>query len=240
LAPEAGYYGGLSYQKAELYYKAHIVYNKILTQYPHSKRTSQIIKNEYEIGEIFLSGKKRKVMGIELLPALSTAEEIFKSIVESNPYSKYGDDAQYQLGQVYKKMGNYSKAEKAFEAVIKNYPDSPLAEKARYQIALTSLESSKASEYEQKSTEKAIEGFEEFIEEEPPQELKKEAEEAISKLKDKKAKHDFDIAKYYEDNSEYKAAVIYYQSVINEYPQSIWAKKAKERIEKIEKNQNEK
>ncbi len=237
LAPEAGYYGGFSYQKSEEYYRAYLVYNKVLTQYPHSERISQIVEKEYEIGNIFLEGKKRKVLGVEILPALSTAEEIFKNIVNDVPYSEYGDKAQYKLGQVYKKMARYQEAADAFEKVIKNYPKSSLKDEAQYEMALCSLKSSLPAAYEQESTDKAIKRFEEFIKEEPPKKLAQEARESVDELKIKKAKHEYEIAQFYEENNKYESAVIYYNSIINNYPETKWAKEANKRLAEIKKRQ---
>jgi outer membrane assembly lipoprotein YfiO len=240
LVPDAGYYGGLSYEKNEYYYKAYLLYNKIISKYPNSKRNVQIIEQMYNIGLLFLSGAKRKVMGLEVLPALSTSQQIFLSIVKNAPYSSYGDDAQFQLGEAYKKMNNYSMAVEAFEDLLKNYPQSSYADRAQYEIAICSLQASKPADYEQETTEKAIKEFEDFINEDPPEDLKEEAEKAVLDLKHKKAKHDYDIAKYYESAKEYKSALIYYKSVINAYPDTEWAKLSKEKIKSLEAKINKK
>ncbi len=237
LAPHAGYYGGLSYQKEELYYKAFVVYNKILSQYPNSKRTSLIVEKMYEIGSVFLDGKKRKILGLELLPALATAEQIFAAIVDNAPYSDFGDDAQFQMGECYKKMKEYTKAVEAFEKVIKRYPESSLRDKARYQIAICSLMASQPSEYEQGSTDRAITEFKDFIDEAPPEDLAEEAQKAISRLEDKKAKHEYEIAQYYESRRRYDSAVIYYRSVITNYPETKWAEMAKVDLKKVKEKQ---
>ncbi|MCK5305899.1 MAG: outer membrane protein assembly factor BamD [Candidatus Omnitrophica bacterium] len=237
LAPDAGYYSGLSYQREELYYKAFVVYDKILSQYPNSKRTSQIVEKMYEIGNVFLDGKKRKILGLELLPALATAEQIFATIVDNAPYSELGDDAQFQMGECYKKMKEYAKAVEAFEKVIKKYPESSLVDNARYQIAICSLMASQPSEYEQGSTDKAIREFKDFIDETPPEDLVEEAQKAISRLESKKAKHEYEIAQYYESRRGYDSAIIYYRSVITNYPGTKWAEMAKENLKKVKEKQ---
>jgi outer membrane protein assembly factor BamD (BamD/ComL family) len=102
------------------------------------------------------------------------------------------------------------------------------------------LQASKPADYEQETTEKAIKEFEDFINEDPPEDLKEEAEKAVLDLKHKKAKHDYDIAKYYESAKEYKSALIYYKSVINAYPDTEWAKLSKEKIKSLEAKINKK
>ena len=238
LVPDAGYYGGLSFEKDKDYYKAYLLYTKVIKQYPNSKRNPQIIEHMYNIGILFLNGAKRKVMGLEVLPALTTSQQIFLSIITHAPYSGYGDDAQFQLGQAYKKMGNYSMAVEAFEDLLKKHSDSSLTDRAQYEIAICSLQASKPAAYEQETTEKAIKEFEDFMDESPPDDLKREAQEALIELQGRKAKHDYDIAKYYESRREYVSALIYYELVVNNYPETKWARLAKNQIKIIQEKVN--
>ncbi len=238
LVPDAGYYGGLSFEKDKDYYKAYLLYNRVISQYPNSKRNPQIIEHMYNIGILFLNGAKRKIMGFEVLPALTTSQQIFLSIITHAPYSGYGDDAQFQLGQAYKKMGNYSMAVEAFEDLLKKHSDSSLTDRAQYEIAICSLQASKPAAYEQETTEKAIKEFEDFMDESPPDDLKREAQEALIELQGRKAKHDYDIAKYYESRREYVSALIYYELVVNNYPKTEWARLAKNQIKIIQKKVN--
>ena len=235
LVPDAGYFGGLSYEKVNDYYKAYLLYNKIISQYPKSKRNTQIIEQMYNIGVLFLNGAKRKLMGFEVLSALTTSQQIFLSIITHAPYSEYGDDAQFQLGQAYKKMDNYSMAVEAFGDLLKKYAESPLVDRAQYEIAICSLQASKPAAYEQETTEKAIKEFEDFVDESPPDDLKQEAQRAIVELQDRRAKHDYNIAKYYESRREYVSALIYYKSVVNDYPGTEWAKLSETQINIIQK-----
>lgn len=52
------------------------------------------------------------------------AIEIFKRIVDKNPYSEYASSAQYKLGVLYMQLNRYEEARDAFGGVIDNYPDS--------------------------------------------------------------------------------------------------------------------
>jgi len=240
LVPDAGYYGGLSYEKDKDYYRAYLLYNKIISQYPKSKRNPQIIEQMYNVGVLFLNGAKRKIMGLEVLPALTTSQQIFLSIITHAPYSAFGDDAQFQLGQAYKKMGNYSMAVEAFGDLLKKYAESPLVDRAQYEIAICSLQASKPAAYEQETTEKAIKEFEDFMDESPPDDLKQEAQKTIIELKSRKAKHDYDIAKYYESRREYVSALIYYKSVVDNYPGTEWATLSETQVELVQEKVDKK
>jgi outer membrane protein assembly factor BamD len=137
-------------------------------------------------------------------------------------------------------MGNYNMAVEAFGDVLKKYAESPLVDRAQYEIAICSLQASKPAAYEQETTEKAIKEFEDFIEESPPDDLRQEAQKTVIELQSRKAKHDYDIAKYYESRKEYNSALIYYKAVVNDYPETEWATLSENQIKIIQEKVDKK
>ena len=76
-AAEAQYYLGRCYEEDGDYYKAFLEYRKTIQTYPSSKRFDEVLEREYQLGNYFLAGKKRKVFGTAaLLPARDKAIEI--------------------------------------------------------------------------------------------------------------------------------------------------------------------
>ena len=125
-ASEAQYRLGTIYEEKGNYVKAFRAYKNLVQSYPQSERINEVIERQFRIGNLFLSGKKAKLMGLEILPSLPRAVEIFKYIVEQAPYSDYGDKAQFRLGLAYKKWHHYDESMQAFQAVIDQYPKSDL------------------------------------------------------------------------------------------------------------------
>lgn len=64
-ASEGQYYLGLI-EEAQGIYEAFKAYQRVIDKYPFSERIQEIIDREYKIGEIFMSGEKRKAMGVPL------------------------------------------------------------------------------------------------------------------------------------------------------------------------------
>jgi outer membrane protein assembly factor BamD len=77
--------------------------------------------------------------------------------------------------------------------------------------------------------------FEEFVKEHPDAALSRDAEKNIEDLKEKEAKSNFDIGFFYERQKIYDSAKLYYNFVIENYPKSIWAAKALERLQTLER-----
>ena len=59
----------------------------------------------------------------------------------------------------------------------------------------------------------------------------------MKRLKDNVAQKSFDVAKFYESQGQTQAAIIYYQDVVDNYPESSFVNESKARIEAL-KNKN--
>jgi len=233
-AAESQYYLGLTEEAQNSLYEAYLEYQKVIDKYPFSERIPEIIEREYKIGELFMSGAKRKAMGVPL-PVDNPAIEIFSKVVENSTYGPFAPKAQYKLGLVLKGLSRYYEAEDAFNKIISNYPSSEWAEAAKFQIAVCRAAVSRGADYDQGAAKEAKDKFEEFVREHPDASLSRDAEKNIDQLKEKEAEANYNIARFYEKQKARDAAKIYYNDVINTYPNSIWAAKSMERLGIMEK-----
>ena len=233
-AAEAQFYLGLCGEAEDNYYQAYLDYQKMIEMYPFSERIQEAIGKEYKIADEFMSGKKRKAMGVAL-PVENPAIEIYKKVVDNSPYGTLAASAQYKLGLVLKGAGRYFEAEDEFNKVISAYPDSEWVSAAKFQIASCKASVSKSPDYDQESTREAKSKFEEFVREHPDAELSKEAVENLKGLEEKEAESNFEIGRFYEKRKIPESAKIYYNTVIEKFPKSPWAAKAQERLEFMEK-----
>jgi outer membrane protein assembly factor BamD len=233
-ASEAQYYLGLIEEAQGNLYEAYLTYQKVIDKYPFSERIQEIIERQYKIGEVFMAGEKRKSMGITL-PVENPAVEIFSRVIENSTYGPIAPKAQYKLGLVLKSLMRYYEAEEAFGKVISNYPDSEWAEAAKFQIAACRAALSRSSDYDQGATREAKEKFEEFVKEHPDAVLSQDAEKNIDQLNEKDAESSYNIGRFYEKQKDTPAAKIYYQDIIDNHPNSVWAARALERTQIMEK-----
>lgn len=233
-AAESQYYLGAIEEKQGSLYEAFLAYQKVIDKYPFSERIGEIIELEFNIGEEFMAGSKRKALGITL-PVDNPSIEIFTKVVENSAYGPLAPKAQYKLGLVLKSLERYYEAEDAFNRVVTSYPESEWAEPAKFQLAVTRASVSKSPAYDQGATREAKQKFEEFVIEHPDAILAPEAEKHIQVLNTKEAEGLFSAGLFYEKQSAWEAAKIYYNDVINNYPDSGWASKAAERLSIMDK-----
>ncbi len=232
-AAEAQYYLGVILEDSDKLYPAYLAYQKVIDKYPFSSRINEIIEKEFHIAEQFMQGKKRKTLGMNL-PVENSAIEIFHKVVENSNYGPLAAEAQYKLGLLLKNSSRFMEAEDEFDKVIKNYPQSEWVASAQFQIASCRSRISSGPDYERESTREAKEGFEKFVGDHPDVELAKRAEKHIVELKEREAQGHYDTAVFYEKQMEYKAAKIYYNIVVNDYPASGWVDLARSKLEVLE------
>jgi len=107
-----------------------------------------------------------------------------------------------------------------YQRLVREYPNSPLVDDAQYKIGECYYEISPNFRLDQEYTKKAITEFMRFIENYPNSELVSQALEKIRDLNNKLARKDFEAAKQYKRLKEYNAAIIYYDYVIQNFPDS--------------------
>ncbi len=237
-AAESQYYLGLIDEAEGKLYEAYQAYQAVVDKYPFSERIQEVIEREYKIAERFMAGEKRKAFGMTL-PVENPAIEIFGKVVENSMYGPLAPRAQYKLGLVLKGLARYYEAEEEFNKVVSRYPSSEWAPAAKFQIASCRSSLSKGPDYDQGAAQEAKEKFEEFVREHPDAVLSLDAEKNIRGIREKEAESNFNIARFYEKQRAFDSARIYYNDIIDNYPDTSWASQSVARLQVMERK-NEK
>lgn len=233
-AAEAQFHIGVCQERMGDIGKAAAAFKDMIDRYPYSERLNDAVEHQFELAEAMLDGKKTKFLGMAILPAQDTAAELYQHIVRSAPYGPYGAVAQYRLGDAHTALGNYEDADRAYQAVIDEYPNSEYAPKAKYKIAETSYKAATKEAYRSERTDEALQKYEGFKKAFPQSGLQYEADEAIMALREKKARQIFTTADFYDRRGKLKSARMYYDDVVQSFPETAAAKEAGERIPAID------
>ena len=134
LAPGALYRMALLQEQSRQYLKAAQSYNILAEKFPKSERFDESIEALFRIGEMYLAGKKMKILGIPFKASMEEAANIFTAIIRTAPYGKYAARATFDLGRAREKQGANDAALAAYQSVVEKFPNDPLAVDAQYQI----------------------------------------------------------------------------------------------------------
>ncbi len=172
-----------------------------------------------------MTGENRLSYAIKLYNDEDYLEAIneLQAILLQYPGSSISDDAQFYLAKSRFARKEYILAAFEFSKLIKNMPASEFVPESQFQLAECYYELSPNYNLDQKYTRKAIQEFQAFIDFFPTNEKVAEAEKKIADLNNKLAEKTFTIAKIYEKMDYLKAAVIYYDDVIETYHDTPYA-----------------
>src|SRR4029077_8450900 len=162
---------------------------------------------QFRIGEMYLNGKKIKWMGISVANALDRAVEIVAAIIRTAPYGKYTARAQFDIGRAREKESANDAAIQAYQAVVDKFPNSDVAGDAQYQIGYIWFTSARQGTNDAAAALKARTAFEDFLYRFPNSEKAAQAKADLAMLDKKQTGSAFDIAKYYDKQKYYRAAV---------------------------------
>lgn len=240
LAAGAAFRGAVLYEQNHEYLEAAGVYRAVVINYPTSPHFNEAIEGQFRIGEMYLAGKKLKLLGIPLATSMDRAVEIFAAIVRTAPYGKYTARAQFDIGLAREKQGTNDAALQAYHAVIEKFPNDPIAADAQYQIGYIWFTASKGGTKDAAATHNAGIAFQDFLFRYPNSEKAAQARANLQILEHKATSSSFEVARFYDKQKLYRAAVIYYNEVIRQQPGSAESEKAKKRIDQLRAKVGEK
>jgi outer membrane protein assembly factor BamD len=160
--------------------------------------------------------------------------KIFDTIEKSAPYSNWAPQAQFKVGVARAQQQKYDEAVRAYTNLIERYPNDDLADDAQYQIGYTWYIASLKPEYDQSAVKKAVQGFQDFLTRYPNSEKVSQAQSYMVELQGRGTQGSYKIARFYEKQGNLKAAVIYYNDVIQQDPESDQGREAKEKVSQLE------
>lgn len=141
----------------------------------------------------------------------------FTVIVLNNPGSRLIEEAQYYLGESHYRLKEYLLAIEEYEKLIRSLPQSEFVDDASYKVALSYYMLSPNYGHDQEYTNKAILQFQQFLEDYPDSDLREEAQVKLDECREKLAKKEFKSGELYRKMGYYRAALVYYQDVLDSY-----------------------
>src|ERR1043166_5902996 len=233
LASTAVYRAAQLLEQTHQYTPAADSYLHLVEKYRSSAHFEDAVEGQFRVAEIYLNGKKLKILGIPVASALDRAVTIFANIVRTAPYGTYTARAQFNIGMARQKQGANDAAIQAYQAVVDKFPNEPIAVDAQYQIGYIWFTASQRGTNDAAAANNAKTAFQDFLFHYPQSEKAAQAHKNLDILEHKQTNNSFKVAKFYDKQKYYRAAVIYYNEVIRQQPGSEESNQEKKRIDQL-------
>jgi outer membrane protein assembly factor BamD len=202
--------------------RAFDAYKDFVEGYPQASEFDQAANAQLAIADDFMKRKRYE-----------RADEMYGALLGSAPYAKFAPAAQFKLGQSLESRNENARAIAAYQVVLDRYASSDYADDALYQIGYVQLTEARSRSQDLSDAIEAKNTFEEFLMEYPNSEKAAQARDNLDRMSGRESSDLYRIAQFYDRNSDFRAAVIYYSELVRRQSGSDQAKSANERIEEI-------
>ena len=216
--------------------RAFTAYGQYITNYPRGKEFDSVVEHQFGIAKAFLNGERRKLFGVKAFSSMERAQQMFEEIIKNAPYSKYAPLAQFNLGMALEKQTRYPEAIAAYQLAVDKYPNDDVAADAQYQIGYVQMHLIDTGSNDQAARIKARDAFEDFLVRYPQSEKVQQAQANIAKLSGNSLKKNLEVARFYEKTQNFKAAVIYYNEIVQNGKGTPEAAEAGKSLEHLKQN----
>ena len=141
----------------------------------------------------------------------------FKHIVIRGTGSDLGDDAQYYLGEAYFRNEEYLEAIAEYEKLTRRMGFSPFVEDARFKICEAYRIESPKYFHDQEYTEKALERYQEFLDDYHNSKYVNDVLASIEILREKMGLKLYETGILYMKMEEYESAKMTFERVVDHY-----------------------
>ena len=162
----------------------------------------------------------------------SEAARAFETVVSIGRGTDLGQQAQYLLAESYFNDRRYLLAASEYDRYASFYPRSERREDVDFKAALCYYELSPRYRLDQSYTRQALERFRLFNSRYPNSDRVVDSAQYITQLRNKLARKQYEAAEFYKRTNRFSAAIVYYDLVLDNYPESQWAEQAL--VDKIE------
>jgi len=235
-APEAFYRMAYVYLARHQYLKAFQSFQEIVMRYPNTTKFNQVIGEQYRIACELLDGARNR--GWLILPGFRNRESslgLFEQVLSNAPYSEYAPLSLMSEAKAFQTFGEYEESIDALDRMINTYPKSLLTPDAYLKMGQAYASLVEGPNYDQSATKEAITYFEDFVILYPGDPNIAAAEKGLGQMKTVLAESKLRIGEYYfKYRKNYKAARVFYNEAITDYPDSAIATRARTALVKVD------
>jgi outer membrane protein assembly factor BamD (BamD/ComL family) len=212
------------------YYKAYRKLNEFLNEYAGTQYANEAITQEFIIAEVFLSGTRRKFLGLRILKADDLALKILDDLSASYRDQEIAELATWTKANYYFRTGDFPIAEQEYNYLIQEFPRSRYVRPAMLLSARSALASFAGVRFDEAPLIEAEERFRQYLQLYPGSAEQEAVGTTLEQIAEQRAEKELTVGKYYQKTGHRDAALFYYRSTMRNWPDTIAAVHAADRL----------
>jgi outer membrane assembly lipoprotein YfiO len=207
--------------------------DELMDQYPESPLFHDALQLQYDIADAFLRGYKMRFLRLPALSAIDEAIEMLYRIQQRSPGSPLAERALLRTADYYFQDGQFELSADAYAAYIRSYPRSPQIPSARLKQAFSNLAQFRGLRYDATPLLNARAQLVDLAAEYPQLAERQNLQAIINRIDSTFAERLLYTATFYRRTRQPLGAAYMYQEVIEAYPDSDQARRARRELTRL-------
>ena len=221
------------------YAKALAKYEKLLKDFPGSEFAEMAIKREYEIGQAYLNGRKKSVLGVLKLSGYTEGVEIMERVTDRaglDEPNSIGLEAAVAVAEHYEQRERYLEAYLKWSEIASYWETGPVGKKAIYRMAEDNfaaynlVPAKKRSYFDASKLTTAKTYYERFTALYPEEAGQRGLPDKLKQIDEQMSLKQLTIAQYYQRTGKRQAARLYFDMVVQGWPDTEAARIARQAL----------
>lgn len=222
------------------YTKALVKYERLLKDYPGSEYAGLTLERQFAIATEYLQGRKKRVLGILTLSAHEDGVELMEKISDRAGLDEpngVGLRAALAVAEHYEARELYNEAYLKWSEIASYWEIGPIGKRALYRMAENNLAAynryplEKRAHYDASKLTTAKTYYQKFLLLYPQEAKENEVPRKIGEIDEQMAFKQYRIGQYYRRTGERQAAHLYFDMVVQNWPETEAAALAKEALD---------
>jgi outer membrane protein assembly factor BamD len=229
-----------AFMKAEMLYskgkftKAARAYDKFLAEFPTSEFYEAAMDRQFAIATAFLGGQKKRVLGVFKMSTYDEGIKIMEKISDRAGDAPIGINAAVAVAQSYEKRGMFAEAYHKWSEISSRWPTGQIGKDSLLNMARCKHAAYKGPKYNGSDLISAKSYYENFKLRYPKDAEAIDVDKILKQIDEQLACKEFNTGKYYQQTGNKQPANLYYQMVVDNWPDSTAANMAKEAMKEKE------
>jgi outer membrane protein assembly factor BamD (BamD/ComL family) len=231
--------GELQYWQGR-YAKALAKFEKLLKDYPAGEYAGAALEREFDMARDYLQGRKKTILGFIRISGYAEGVEIMERISDRAGLDEpngVGLRAAIKVAEHFEAQEKYLDAYLKWSEIASYWESGPVGKKALYRMAEDNLAAydqyppDKRPYYDASKLDTARTYYRKFLALYPEEARQKEVPEKIRQIDEQMAYKQLTIGRYYRRTGKRRAANLYFDMVVQNWPQTEAAVLAREALE---------
>lgn len=195
-------------------------FQEFIKTWPESPFFDIAVERLYSIGAAFLQGQKRQVLWVLWLPAFDNGADIMRNLADRMGTGPMGLRSLVTLAEAYEKKKMYPEAYEVWSEIADKWPTGDVGEHALLRMAKSLHAAYKGPQYDPTWLISAKAYYEDYINRYPSKAQQINAAGTVSTIVEQQAYKNYTVAQYYNKTDHALGANLYYQYVLDTWPDS--------------------